>query len=403
MSNAENSEKPASSRPTWKQVLVGVLILGASAGIMLIIFSTEPEAVRETATKKTAMLVTVESVEAGTYRPMIEVMGTVIPFREVMLRPRVEGEVLEVSDTFVPGRVVEKGEMLLRIDSRDYDIARQLRESDVKRAQAEVTLEKGRRVIAQQDFERMGGDLSPENKALVLREPQFQTAQAELLAAQASLDRAELDVERTTLSAPFRAKVLERFGNVGSQVSPQNNVAHLVDVNQFWVEATVPYRVLPWLDFPETAGDQGVEVTLRNTSAMASVQTRTGHLDQLIGSLDQQTRMVRILVKVEDPLLLDSEDPSGRLLLGTFVRLDVPVRELQDVVRVNRDWVHSGDTVWVMTEEGILEIREVDVEFRDKTHAYVRSGLTEGDTIVISQLATVREGAALRVRSENDS
>jgi RND family efflux transporter MFP subunit len=220
-------------------------------------------------------------------------------------------------------------------------------------------------------------------------------------AARASAKQAELNLDRTRIDAPFHAKILQRYVNAGSQVSPQTQLAHLVDVDQFWVEATVPLRVLPRLEFQENPDEAGVEVTIRDASGSGVV--RTGSLDQLIGSLDDQTRMARILVRVEDPLQLNSGDHSARLLLGSFVRLEVPVREFSNVVRLNRDHVHPGETVWVMSDEDALEIREVEVAFRDRTHAYIRSGVDEGERVVTSQLATVSEGAALRVEETDSS
>jgi hypothetical protein len=56
-----------------------------------------------------------------------------------------------------------------------------------------------------------------------------------------------------------------------------------------------------------------------------------------------------------------------------------------------------------MSDEDALEIREVEVAFRDRTHAYIRSGVDEGERVVTSQLATVSEGAALRVEETDSS
>jgi hypothetical protein len=174
----------------------------------------------------------------------------------------------------------------------------------------------------------------------------------------------------------------------------------LVDIDRYWIEATVPLRVLNRLEFPESPGQRGVEVIIKNDSAWPAGTTRSGHLDQLVGSLERQTRMARVLVEVMDPMQLGNGENTARLLLGSFVRLEIPVRELSDVVRLDRDHVHPGDTVWVMAEDGTLDIREVSVEFRDKTHAYIREGVEADERIVTSQLATVVQGAALQTGSE---
>ena len=103
-------------------LLCAVLVLMGAAALMLI-FNTEPEVQRESAVRETAMLVDVISVEAGTFRPVIEAMGTVRPAREVTLRPRIGGEVIDMAAEFVPGGEVGAGDMLLRLDDADYRIA----------------------------------------------------------------------------------------------------------------------------------------------------------------------------------------------------------------------------------------------------------------------------------------
>src|SRR5690606_10084491 len=88
--------------------------------VTLLIYGTEPEAKREAATKRTAMLVEVIPAEAGDFKPVISAMGTVKPAQEIILRARVSGQVIAQSKNFVPGGFVSEGEVLLQIDPADY-------------------------------------------------------------------------------------------------------------------------------------------------------------------------------------------------------------------------------------------------------------------------------------------
>ena len=67
--------------------------------------------------------------------------------------------------------------------------------------------------------------------------------------------------------------------------------------------------------------------------------------------------------------------------------------------RLDRGLVRDADTVWVMTDDQ-LEIRDVNVVFRDSEHAYIRSGLEDGEEVVVTTLATVADGVGLRKVSE---
>lgn len=382
----------------WKKtLLISMLILLAGAAVTVLIFSTEPTAERGGATRETAMLVEVTGVEKGDFRPTIVTTGTVQPDRDILLSPRVSGEIVYLSPAFVPGGFVRKGQTLLRIDPADYENTLRLRQSDLRQAQADLSLEKGQQEIARQDYRLLGDSLSPDNRSLVLREPQLESVKARVEAARASVAQARLALERTTVKAPFDAHILTRNVNLGSQVAPGDNLARLVGTDRYWVTATVPLSQLRRLRFPEN-GTRGPEVRLRNRAAWPEGVYRTGYLYKLVGALDQQTRLARVMVEVPDPLAYRTDAPG--LIIGAFLETHIEGEAIEDVVRLNRDYLRDNETVWVM-EDGQLRIREVDIVFRDARYAYIRAGLSADARVVTTNLSTVTEGAALRL--ERDS
>ena len=128
----------------------------------------------------------------------------------------------------------------------------------------------------------------------------------------------------------------------------------------------------------------------------------------MIGTLDQQTRLARVLITVDDPLGQKSDVPP--LILDTLIETEIEGKPIEDVVRLRREYVRNQDTVWVMKDEK-LEIRKTEVVFRDAEYAYIRKGLESGEEVVTTTLATVAEGVGLRKNqqksenkaSENDS
>ena len=143
---------------------------------------------------------------------------------------------------------------------------------------------------------------------------------------------------------------------------------------------------------PEADG-QGSEVLLRDADTWGPDVQRRARVTRMIGSLDRETRLARVLVTVPDPLGRMSDVPP--LILDTLIEAEIEGRPIEDVVRLGRQYVREGDTAWVM-KEGKLEIRETDVVFRDAEHAYIRKGLESGEEVVISTLATVADGVGLR-------
>jgi multidrug efflux pump subunit AcrA (membrane-fusion protein) len=106
-----------------------------------------------------------------------------------------------------------------------------------------------------------------------------------------------------------------------------------------------------------------------------------------------------VLIKVKDPLASGTDlNGKPKLMIGTFVEVNIQANAIENVVRLNRDYIRSNNTVWVMNE-GKLEIREVDIALTDTEFAYIRNGLEEGEQVVITDLSTVSNGIGLRTRS----
>lgn len=383
-----------------KTLLISLAILITGAVVTLLIFLTEPVAEPEAAVSETAMLVEVTGVEQGNFIPSITATGRVIPEQEIILSPRVSGEIIEIAGNFTPGSFVSKGEKLLQIDPSDYRNTLQLRESELMQAKADLDMEMGRQYVAQKDYELFEEEIPEENQALILREPQLQAVKSRIEAASASVEQARLDLQRTTITAPFNAHILNRNSNVGSQVAPGINLGRLVGVDLYWVEVSVPPSRLQWLDFPDKNNSRGSEVRIRNRTAWSKNQHRKGYLHQLIGTLEEQTRLARVLVAVPDPLARNLENEPA-LMIGSFVEVSIQAKELKDVIRLDRSLIRQDQTVWLMEDEK-LNIREVDILMQDETYAYITGGMTPEDQVVITNLATVVEGARLRVEERDN-
>jgi RND family efflux transporter MFP subunit len=383
-----------------KTLFISFGILVAAAIVVVIIFMTEPKAKRAGATKQTAMLVDVMTAERDTFRPVVSAMGTVTPSQDIILSPRVNGEIISLSKSFTPGSFIEKGETLLQIDPSDYKNELQLRESDLRQAVSDLKIEMGRQNIAEKDYQLLNETLSEEQEALILRKPQLNAARSAVEAARASVEQAKLNLNRTTIKAPFDAHILTRNVNVGSQVATGQDLGRLVGIDTYWIEATVPLSKLRWLTFPDDDASKGSKVKIHNRAAWNEEEFRTGHLYKLVGTLEDRTRMARVLVSVPDPLAHEPESEGMPvLMLGSFVEVQIHAKPLPDVIRLSRDYLRKDETVWVM-EKDSLRIHEVGVIFRDQQYAYISEGLSETDSIVKTNLTTVVDGAPLRTEGD---
>ena len=386
-------------------ICLAILLIGIA--ITTLIFYTEPEAKTEGASIETAMLVDVITVKVDSYEPTIAATGTVQAVEDITLSPLVPGQIIHRDPAFTPGGFVKKNQPLLQIDPSDYKNTLALRKSELLQSQTTLDTEMGRQQIAEQDLKLITTDslfkdspLSAEERQLILRQPQLDAVNATIVGAKASVDQAQLNLERTTIRAPFDAHILSQNVTTGSQVGPGDDLGRLVGTEYYWVTATVPVSKLQWLRFPEDDKEKGSTVLIKNSTAWPEGQYRKGYLDKQIGALDGQTRLARVLVKVTDPLAKNTDlEDSPKLMIGSFVEVDILADKLDGVVRLSRDHIRSNETVWVM-KDNKLEIRKVDIVLTDNEYAYIRKGLKEGDNVVITDLSTVSNGIGLRTRSE---
>jgi RND family efflux transporter MFP subunit len=391
----KTEDRSGKAKHIVRTLAICAIIALAAMGIIYVINATEPTAQKSGATRKSAALVKVIYPKSGDYRPVITALGTVEPAREIQLSPRVSGQIISMAEEFIPGGFVNKGELLLEIDPADYHNNLAMRQSELHEAQAELEQELGQQRAAQQEFALLGEEIEEADRALILREPQIRSAQARVESAQAELDMAKLDLSRTQLRAPLDAQILSRRVNLGSQVSPGNELAQLVGVDEYWIIASIPQADLQWIQLP-MAGERGATVEITKSGIWDEGVSRKGEVKHLIGALDNETRLARLLITIKDPLARHTEGPT--LLLGTVVEAHISARRLEDVFRLERIYLRRNDTVWIYNE-GKLNIREMNVVFRDLHHVYIQGGLEEGEAVVTTNLATISEGIPLRVEN----
>lgn len=372
---------------------LAVAILAAGGAISAYWLMRRPKAKRKPL-RTEARLVEVSQVRADTHQVVVRALGTVVPARHIMLASRVSGEIVEVSPKFVPGGQVRAGERILRIEPEDYQLVVQRRTGELTQARAKLKLEMGQQAIARREYRLLRQEVREEDKELLLRGPQLASAQAAVSAAEAALEQARLDLRRTDIRAPFNAVIQNRSVDVGSQVSPGAALASLVGTDEYWVQASVPADELRWIDIPSR---QDGSVRVFHKAAWGAGVSRVGTVARLMSELEPQGRMARLLIAVKDPLGL-AASPAQRppLILGSYVRVEIEGRHIENVVRVARTALRDGVRVWVIKPDSTLDIREVSIIWSGSDHVYVAQGLNDGDRLITSDLGTPVPGMALR-------
>jgi RND family efflux transporter MFP subunit len=342
--------------------------------------------------------VEVTPVAFGPQRVTVPAMGKVRAAEEVDLTPRVRGEVTYVSRDLAPGNLVRKGQVILRIDAADYQVAVQQAEGAVKQAEASLALEEGKQALARKEYELLGKDVAAADRDLVLRQPQLVTARATLATARAALSRARLDLGRTSLPAPFNAIVQTQVAHLGARVTESSVLVKLVGTDAFWVELVVPVDALRWIRAPQRAGEEGDVVKIFDPAAAGNGAHRVGRIFRLAADLEDKGRMAKVLVRVEDPLALaPSSAGQPRLIIGSYVRAEIAGAEIASAAVLDRRLIRDGRSVWVMGAGDTLEVRPVEIVFGNAREVYVTGGLKAGERVVTTDLATPVPGLVLKL------
>lgn len=360
--------------------------------------------------------VLVETAVATTTREPVHIgaSGTVVPARSVALSAEVGGRVVWMAKELVPGGRIAAGKPLFRIDARDYRLAVEQQYAAVDRARTELELERGRKKIAQREWELLGasgggaaGAPTDEPAApggnLALREPQMRSAEVAVKAAESGLQRARLAVGKTGVSVPWNALVQQRSVDIGQLVTPGQPLATLVGTDEFWVQALIPVDRLRWIQVPGMRGATAGSVVKIRQRTMGAPIERTGQVVRLMGDLDPAGRMARVLIAVDDPLGLglttaaatDAQADRLPLLVGAYVEVEIEGGELTDVIAIPRAALHGGDTVYV-DADGRLEMKQVDILWRRADSVLVGAGLAPGDHVVLSPVPGAVAGMKLR-------
>ncbi len=387
----EPSTTAVSNPPTnrWLQAGLTLLVLAAAIGLAQYLLASKPHAERRAPTgERHARLVETVTVQPSAQQLKITAWGNVKPSRALSLQAQVGGRIEQVAAGLAPGAIINAGTALVALEAAEYQTALKRAQSGLTEARASLALEQGQQEVARQEFELVGQPLTEAERALILRTPQLQSAQAQIAAAEAAVSEAELALARTRLTVPFDSLVLDESVTLGALVTPSAQLATLVGVEAWWVEVLLPVAQLQWV----TPGDT---VRLFMDRAWEIDQFREGRVVQVLGSLEEGGRLARILVEVTDPLARRQPE-LPKLLLGAFVRAEVTGAELNNAVALEPDWLREDDTVWLMTADNTLAVQAVQVAYRDAERVVVRAGLKAGDRVITSDIETMAEGMPLR-------
>ncbi|MBA7620310.1 Multidrug resistance protein MdtA [subsurface metagenome] len=379
---------------------LGIVIVGVFIALIFIKLRKPPQREEQ---ETLAPLVKVEQLERRDIQMVIRGYGTVSPRVQIEIVPQVSGKVVWVNPQFKAGGFIWRDEQILKIDPRDYDLAVRQANAAVAEAQVKLDLERAEAKVAREEWQQLNPDKEP-TSPLVFREPQIRQAQAKLESANAGLATTNLNLERTQLSMPVDTLVVSEKIDLGQYVMIGQSVGVAYGIESMEIEVPFEDKELAWFDIPgNTVLVNGNVPSSKRTNVQVKADFAGaehnwgGRVVRTTGQVDKTSRLISVVVEVPEPFKCSDSRPP--LLPGMFVEVLIEGNILKNAIAVPRDAMHNSNEVWVV-EDGQLNIQPLDIVRADRDFAYARSGLEDGDMIVVSSLDTVIEGMKVRVQTE---
>ncbi len=337
----------------------------------------------------------VSTLERRDYQVTLESQGIVQPHNETSLTPQVSGRVIHISPKFESGSFFEENDILIEIDPADFRAAKISAEALLARSEAALAQEEARAEQALLDWNDLGYTTPPTD--LVLRKPQLKEAKANVKAAQAELAEASRDLERTKILAPYAGRVKERFIGLGQSVNPSTNLGDVFSTDFAEIRLSLSARELPHLKLPNNPEDPPIPITLNDALIENSDKSWQGAIVRTEGSLDEKSRKLFIIARVDDPFGLDQKNQPP-LRIGQPVRAVIQGATISQVFIIPRETLRRPNQILLVNpEDSTLKRQNISPIWSDRENLIVTEDLSEGWHLITNRIATSANGAKIKI------
>ncbi len=314
-----------------------------------------------------------EEVSVELVSPVIAVNGTMTfdPRQFVMLGARISGRVRKL--TRVQGDTVKQGELLAEIES-----------AELGRAESQVLAARAKEKVAEADMKRerhlADADISPERDAEVAH-ANYEAARAERMAAEQAVaalgggDSGHIGV--LAVRSPIAGRVVTAKAARGQVVEPSDTMFEVADLSTLWLELHIFER-----DIAKVRVGDEVSISPMNDDHRAIV----GKVDHVGDVVDAQSRTaeVRVIVDNSKASLRPGESVVARIQTTSPATRSLSVSK-RAITRVD-----GQPTVFVLLDKNVVEPRVIEIGASDPERVAVKSGLKEGDRVVVGGMFALK-------------
>jgi len=398
MSDSSPAETNGSRIGLWGRRLavagVAVGVVGTTVVMMGAMQAAAPKPEKKESVVEAMPVLTVLA-RAERVNLKVHSQGEVVARSKVNLASEVGGRIGYISPSFLPGGAFKKGDVLIKLDPREYELRVTQAEAAVAQARTSLSREQSEAEIARINANELGIDGVSD---LALRKPQVDEAEARLAAAEASLDEARLNLSRTVIRAPFSGRVKDKAVDLGAFIVPGGTLAQIyssdvVEVPLSLTDADISKLALG-IGFEETKSQKGPMVTL---SAIVGGEHHewSGRITRTDSAFDSKTRVLFSYVEVEDPYGKGA-DSGVPLAVGLYVDAEIEGLAIENSIVIPRTALRGTDKVFVVNEDESMEIRQVNIASSTREKVVITGGLKAGEIVITSPVKGAADGMKVK-------
>jgi len=383
----------------FKKLLLPAVILVITLVSFKFIMGNPPQAQRGFAPKAAKIVVETLRLELQQYQVQVDSYGVVKPRTQSMLVAQVSGQITAISAQFREGGFFNQGEVLVQIDSRDHLADVKTAQANILTAQQNLLEEEARAQQAITDWQRLGN--GQQASILVLRKPQLEAAKAKVLSAQAAFEKAQLNLERTQVKAPYAGRILSKSVDIGQVVGNNSQLAEIYATDKVEIRLPIRNKDLDLVDLPEQFRDVGtIELGSKVIfqSDLVGQQSWLGNLVRTEGAIDANAQQLYVVAQINDPYKATSTNKYP-IKIGQYVKAQIAGRALQNVLVVPNSTIYQGSYVYIV-ENGVLKRKDVELRWQNSQQSIIAKGLEAGEQLVLTPLGQVSSGTPVSIKGD---
>jgi RND family efflux transporter MFP subunit len=382
------SVESLTSNKSSKKFAPVLLVLAVTFLLALLMIILKPKEQKKDLAK-VVPTVEVVQVQPIDYVIPIQSEGVVFPKTKINIAAEVSGKITFISDNFTNGDRFSQGDVLLKIDPKDYELAITRAKANVAAQRANLDLQQAKSDLAKSDWKKYGKKDEP--NALNLNLPQVASAKAALDGAKADLQLAQRNLEKTLITAPFDGVILAKMTDLGQFITLGTPLVSVASTEVAELRISLSDEQLHQSGLEKFDGAQNIKAKI-TSEEIPNVQW-LGKISSIEAQRDAKTLFNYAVVEIDRPF----SQQDVPLRFNTFVTARMNGETLPQVYLIERGNIMQNNKVRVLSPVSTLMYKDVEIVYTDEKYKYINKGINSNDKIIITSLSNIKLGDELKL------